>query len=105
MSRISINQILRVNFKPISFVQRTIFYAFMLLLLSLPSVRLTAQDTAADYNLFGVVEGFWLPDVVCELHPGWERIIFDWAEHQPNGPDDWYTLNVDDRWLKAAAGL
>ncbi len=97
-----INQILRVSFKPISFVQRSLIYASMLLLLSLPSVRLTAQDSAADYNIFGVVEGFWLPDVVCQLHPGWERIIFDWAQHQPNGPDDWNTLNVDDRWLKAA---
>lgn len=53
-------------------------------------------------NIFGVVEGFWLPDVVCELNPGWERIIFDWAQHQPTSPDDWHTLNVDDRWLAAA---
>ena len=51
---------------------------------------------------FGVVEGFWFPDMTCDLHPGWERIIFDWAQHQPTGPDDWHTLNVDDRWLKAA---
>lgn len=59
------------------------------------------QDNAQS-NIFGVVEGFWLPDVVCELHPGWERIIFDWSQHQPNGPDDWNFLNVDERWLKAA---
>ncbi|PJF41494.1 MAG: hypothetical protein D6737_06240 [Chloroflexi bacterium] len=58
--------------------------------------------SAQSENIFGVVEGFWLPDEVCELHPGWERIIFDWAQHQPTGPDDWHTLNVDDRWLKAA---
>ncbi|MBA3875192.1 MAG: hypothetical protein H0X30_39205 [Anaerolineae bacterium] len=64
-------------------------------------VRLVAQDTIPS-NPFGVVEGFWLPDTVCELGAGWERIIFDWSQHQPNGPDDWYTLNVDDRWLKAA---
>ncbi len=64
-------------------------------------VRLAAQDTIPA-NPFGVVEGFWLPDTVCELGVGWERIIFDWSQHQPNGPDDWYTLNVDDRWLKAA---
>ncbi len=54
------------------------------------------------FNRFGVVEGFWLPDVVCELGAGWERIIFDWSQHQPSGPDDWHTLNVDDRWLAAA---
>ncbi len=62
---------------------------------------LRAQD-APDENVFGVVEGFWLPDEVCELGAGWERIIFDWAQHQPSGPDDWNTLNVDDRWLAAA---
>lgn len=60
-----------------------------------------AQNVPAT-NPFGVVEGFWLPDTVCELGAGWERIIFDWSEHQPTGPDDWYTLNVDDRWLQAA---
>lgn len=54
-------------------------------------------------NIFGIVEGFWHPEMVCDLHPGWERIIFDWSQHQPNGPDDWHTLNVDDRWLKAAS--
>lgn len=51
---------------------------------------------------FGVIEGFWFPDLTCDLGVGWERIIFDWSQHQPNGPTDWYTLNVDDRWLKAA---
>jgi hypothetical protein len=53
-------------------------------------------------NGFGVIEGMWLPDEVCALGVGWERIIFDWAQHQPTGPGDWYTLNVDDRWLEAA---
>jgi hypothetical protein len=66
----------------------------------LPSVRLDAQ---MDTSPFGVVEGFWKPDATCDLHPGWERIIFDWSQHQPNGPNDWNTLNVDDRWLKAAS--
>jgi hypothetical protein len=60
---------------------------------------LSAQDEA-----FGVVEGFWFPDQTCALGVGWERIIFDWAQHQPEDSDDWHTLNVDDRWLKAANG-
>src|SRR5688500_3492797 len=59
-----------------------------------------AQD--APPNPFGVVEGFWLPDEACALGVGWERIIFSWAQHQPTSPDDWHTLNVDDRWLEAA---
>ncbi|MBL8153943.1 MAG: hypothetical protein JNM70_07150, partial [Anaerolineae bacterium] len=66
----------------------------------LPVASADTEEQAG--NIFGVVEGFWLPDVVCELNPGWERIIFDWAQHQPTGPDDWHTLNVDDRWLTAA---
>lgn len=53
-------------------------------------------------NRFGVVEGFWYPDLTCELGVGWDRIIFDWGQHQPTKSDDWYTLNVDDRWLSAA---
>ncbi len=72
----------------------------LLLLLSLGNRQdLQAQGSE---NVFGVVEGFWLPDEVCGLGAGWERIIFDWAQHQPTSPDDWHTLNVDDRWLAAA---
>ena len=80
------------------FKKPVLFFALFFLLAGMP---LSAQNTPPD-NPFGVVEGFWLPDTVCELGAGWERIIFDWSQHQPNGPDDWYTLNVDDRWLKAA---
>lgn len=68
------------------------------LLLALAATRTIAQES----NIFGIVEGFWFPDVTCALDPGWERIIFDWAQHQPDKAEDWYTLNVDDRWLKAA---
>jgi hypothetical protein len=69
----------------------------MLLVWLTLAVSVRAQD-----NGFGVVEGFWLPDETCALGVGWERIIFDWAQHQPESADDWYTLNVDDRWLKTA---
>ena len=75
-----------------------------LFLLTLTFVLLStiqAQDVS-EYNRFGVVEGFWFPDRTCELGVGWERIIFDWAQHQPASPDDWHTLNVDDQWLQAA---
>ncbi len=67
-----------------------------MLLLSISVVQ------AQDDNAFGVVEGFWLPDEVCALGAGWERIIFDWSQIQPNNGDDWNTLNVDERWLTAA---
>ena len=77
------------------------------LLIMLPVLTLHAQDTtpeapSGERSPFGVVEGFWLPDEVCALHAGWERIIFDWSQIQPNSADDWNTLNVDERWLKAA---
>lgn len=65
-------------------------------------LALTSALDAQGNNPFGVVEGFWFPDVTCDLGVGWERIIFDWSQHQPAGPEDWHTLNVDDRWLKAA---
>ncbi len=56
----------------------------------------------APLNRFGIVEGFWLPELTCELGVGWERIIFDWAQHEPEDSQSWNTLNVDDRWLVAA---
>ena len=76
------------------------------LLLSLLLVPVVAQEapTTIRNNPFGVVEGFWFPEQTCELGVGWERIIFDWSQHQPNAPDEWHTLNVDDRWVKNASG-
>lgn len=62
-----------------------------------------AEYLSGERNGFGIVEGFWFPDLTCNLGVGWERIIFDWAQHQPTAPEDWHTLNVDDRWLKSAA--
>lgn len=75
-------------------------FVFILLAL-LASWRFNYSASAQD-NIYGVVEGFWFPELTCELGAGWERIIFDWSQHQPTGVDDWHTLNVDDRWLKAA---
>lgn len=80
-------------------IPRFLWVAF-LLALTVRSTPLAAQE--ADTNVFGVVEGFWLPEEVCDMGAGWERIIFSWAQHQPTGPEDWHTLNVDDRWLEAA---
>src|SRR5512138_3648216 len=77
------------------FAGAKILFLSLLLCFSLPTL-------AQEDNPFGVVEGFWFPELTCELGAGWERIIFDWSQHQPTGPDDWHTLNVDDRWLKAA---
>lgn len=76
---------------------------FLLIILSISlSTTTHAQENQSQNNPFGIVEGFWFPDMTCDLGVGWERIIFNWAEHQPNSTDDWYTLNVDDRWLRSA---
>jgi hypothetical protein len=88
---------LRAGFKPVPTCFALIFAFVCTVLLSVSVSQ--AQDTE---NVFGVVEGFWLPDQVCELGAGWERIIFDWAQIQPTSADDWNTLNVDERWLAAA---
>jgi hypothetical protein len=75
-------------------------FAFLLSILIIPII-INAQQIS-DVNRFGVVEGFWFPETTCDLGVGWERIIFNWEQHQPTGADDWFTLNVDDRWLRAA---
>ncbi|MCA9884190.1 MAG: hypothetical protein H6670_07295 [Anaerolineaceae bacterium] len=79
-------------------MRRLLAVAALCLLVWIPA----SAQTDGTPNRFGIVEGFWYPDLTCELGVGWERIIFDWAQHQPTGPEDWHTLNVDDRWLKAA---
>lgn len=75
---------------------------FLLFLLLCLAITVHAQENQSQNNPFGVVEGFWFPELTCSLGVGWERIIFNWAEHQPNSPDEWFTLNVDDRWLRSA---
>lgn len=59
--------------------------------------------THASNPQIGIVEGAWLPDLACGLGVGWERLIFDWSAHQPNGPDEYLGfLNIPDEWLMAA---
>ena len=74
-----------------------------LLLMLVASIQAQPPTPSEGENPFGVVEGMWFPNLACDLGVGWERIIFDWGQHQPTGADDWNTLNVDDRWLRAAS--
>jgi hypothetical protein len=77
------------------------------LLIVLSAGRIAAQQesiTNPGEGRFGIVEGMWYPDLTCSLGVGWERLIFSWADHQPNGPDDWQGfLNIPDEWLRSAA--
>jgi len=77
--------------------------ALMVLLLALSLNSLAQANPLVPSNRWGVVEGAWFPELTCELGVGWERLIFNWEQHQPEGPDDWFTLNIDDAWLKAAS--
>ncbi len=81
-------------------IRRVPLFLLAIFLIVITNTVVAQSDTPA--NRFGVVEAFWLPDEACALGVGWERILFSWAQHQPTGPDDWHTLNVDDRWLAAA---
>lgn len=76
---------------------KRIGWVCLLIPLLMVFARVDAQN-----ERFGIVEGFWFPELTCDLGVGWERIIFNWEQHQPTSPTDWHTLNIDDRWLKSA---
>ena len=62
-----------------------------------------APETArVEPSRFGVVEAYYRPDDARALGAGWERIIFEWAQFQPNGPDEFRTEVIPDEWLRAA---
>jgi hypothetical protein len=66
-----------------------------------PLTLTQAQEVPPDPR-FGVVEAFWDTSAAVEAGAAWERILFQWSELQPNGPDDWNTLHVPDEWLQWA---
>jgi hypothetical protein len=43
---------------------------------------------------FGVAEGFRAPDVMADLHVGWERLVIPWDQVQPDGPADFSHLGL-----------
>jgi hypothetical protein len=50
-------------------------------------------------SLFGVVEPQNAPALASELGVGWGRVRFNWAEVQPNGPDEWREAEITDAEL------
>jgi hypothetical protein len=65
-----------------------------------------AQQPPPDRR-FGAVEAFWDSAAAAEAGVGWERILFDWSQLQPNGADDWASGYVQERqtwtaWANAA---
>jgi hypothetical protein len=83
--------------------------AFLLLILALIFAGVLAgpttsqsDDSPVDHP-FGIIEGAWAPEQACDLGASWERLIFDWSAHQPNGPDEFVGfLNIPDEWLNYA---
>ncbi|MCZ7543971.1 MAG: hypothetical protein M5R40_10730 [Anaerolineae bacterium] len=51
---------------------------------------------------FGAVEAFWMPDLAYEANLGWERMLFDWSQLQPDGPDSWNGFYIRHEWLQNA---
>ncbi len=51
---------------------------------------------------FGAIEAFWMPDAAYEARVGWERVLFDWSQIQPEGPESWNGLYVRGIWLQNA---
>jgi hypothetical protein len=46
---------------------------------------------------FGVIESFEDPSRAGQLGVGWTRVRFQWAETQPDGPDDWQPPIADEQ--------
>jgi hypothetical protein len=57
------------------------------------------NDPSPTSTRFGVVEAYHRPDDARALGVGWERIVFEWAQFQPDGPDDFNTAAVPNAWL------
>ncbi len=60
------------------------------------------EAALAGPSRFGIVEAYYRPGDARALNVGWERIIFEWAQFQPNGPDEFRTDVIPDEWLLAA---
>jgi hypothetical protein len=50
----------------------------------------------------GAVEAFFRPKEAADAQLGSERIIFEWRNFQPNGPDDWNINSIAGEWLEDA---
>ncbi|MBI4494881.1 MAG: hypothetical protein HY690_19070 [Chloroflexi bacterium] len=73
----------------------------VLLLLSVALPRPAAADRwYAPDRILGAVDAGRQPDAARQAGVGWDRVVFQWQQIQPDGPDDWYL----DRYI-AWAGL
>jgi hypothetical protein len=50
----------------------------------------------------GAVEAYYRPEEAAEANLGSERIIFEWRNFQPDGPQDWVTNSIPAKWIENA---
>lgn len=63
---------------------------------------LLAQEPEEPIRIFGVVDGYWRPADAGELGASWERITFDWARLQPQGPGSFEPKAMREEWITKA---
>lgn len=82
-------------------VVRCLVWYSLVALVALNPVRgaVQAQGPGQGGSRFGVVEAYYRPADARALGVGWERIIFEWAQFQPNGPDEFNLDVVPQDWL------
>jgi hypothetical protein len=87
------------------FVHYRIRLVFALLLVSfllMPLAMVHSQTTQTNaLSPFGAVEAYYRPEDAAEAGLGWERIIFEWRQLQPESVDDWETSRWEP-WLANA---
>jgi len=66
---------------------------------------LTQEAAASRTARFGIVEAYYRPGDARDLDVGWDRIIFEWARFQPDGPDEFNTSVIPDEWLVEARSV
>jgi hypothetical protein len=64
------------------------------------TVEATMPATRPVDPRFGVIESFEDPSRASQLGAAWTRVRFQWADVQPDGPDDW-SPPIDDEELAA----
>lgn len=82
-------------------IQRFLLFMLLVALVSLPSAPVISQSPANNdaSRVFGIVEGYWRPEAATELGVSWDRISFDWARIQPDGPGEFGQNIVRSEWI------
>jgi hypothetical protein len=70
--------------------------ALILLILGLAVVSPLSVAAQDDDGRFGVIESYDDPAAATRLGAAWTRVRFQWADVQPDGPDEWQPPLEDD---------